>query len=112
MARPPLVMTPVPAPDRKRGDGRLVAEFIEGTLANNYTDGFCRVVKESVGGRAGSVIRLRPWQRNVTDCVYARRPDGRLRHRECLIGVGRKNAKSTLSSALRSPRPRNGRPWL
>lgn len=34
MASPPLVMTPVPAADRKRGDGKLVAEFIEGTVAS------------------------------------------------------------------------------
>lgn len=91
MAAPPLVMTPVPAPDVRRGDGRFVAEFVEQ---------HCRVTKESVGGHAGSLLRLRPWQRNLCAAVFARRPDGRYRHRQALIGLPRKNGKSALGSSF------------
>jgi phage terminase large subunit-like protein len=84
MTAVPLVATPVPAADVARGDGRLVCEFIEN---------FCRVTKQSVGGNAGQLMQLRQWQKDLISCVYARRPDGRLRHREALIGVPRKNGK-------------------
>ncbi len=91
MASPPLVMTPVPAADVRRGDGKFVAEFVEQ---------HCRITKESLGGHAGELLRLRPWQRNLCQAVYARRPDGRFRHRQALIGLPRKNGKSALGSSF------------
>jgi phage terminase large subunit-like protein len=36
----------------------------------------------------------------MTGMVHARRPDGRLRHREAMIGLPRKNGKSALGSAV------------
>jgi phage terminase large subunit-like protein len=90
MGAPPLYVTPVPKADRLRGQGPLVGEFIEG---------FCRVTKESVGGSYKSKIRLRDWQHTASDCVYAKRPDGRFRHRQALIGLPRKNGKSALGSS-------------
>jgi phage terminase large subunit-like protein len=83
-------MTPVPEADIQRGEGEIVTEFIEG---------FCRVTKESWGGSAGTLLRMRPWQIRDASCVFARRPDGRLRHREALIGLPRKNGKSALGSS-------------
>jgi phage terminase large subunit-like protein len=84
-------MTPVLAADVERGDGELVAEFIES---------YCRITKQSWGGSAGELLRLRPWQRNLLACVYARRPDGRRRHRLALIGLARKQGKSAIGSAI------------
>lgn len=88
---PPRWLTPVPAEDRARGDGEHVAEFVES---------LCRVTKDSLGGASGELIRLRPWQRELLSHVYARRPDGRYRHRQALVGVARKNGKSALAAGL------------
>lgn len=89
MVAPPLVLTPVPAADVARGDGSEVCGFIES---------MCRVTKDSVGGRAGDLIRLRSWQGRTTSLVYARRADGRRRHRTAVIGLPRKNGKSSKGS--------------
>ena len=88
---PPAIMTPVPASDVKRGDGLLVKEFIEN---------LCPQVKDSVGGRAGEPLILRPWQERTLSSLFARRGDGRLRHRTALIGLPRKNGKSALGSGI------------
>ncbi len=88
---PPLYLSPVPAADIRRGDGEAVCEFIEA---------FCTITKDGFAGRTGDPIVLRPWQRNLIRHLYARRPDGRLRHRTALIGMPRKNAKSALGSGL------------
>jgi phage terminase large subunit-like protein len=87
----PLLMTPVPSEDLLRGEGREVDEFIES---------YCRVTKESWGGSAGTLLRMRPWQTDLSSHTFARRPDGRLRHREALIGLPRKNGKSALGSSF------------
>ena len=88
---PPALLTPVPLADRKRGDGRLITDFIEG---------LCPQVKDSVGGFAGQPLILRPWQRQLMDHVYARRADGRYRHRRVLVGLPRKSGKSALGSGM------------
>src|SRR6202012_4604632 len=75
----------------ERGDGLAVNSFIEARA---------RVTKESLGGRSGTLIKLRPWQVNWQSALYARRPDGRLRHRRGLVGLPRKNGKSASGSAL------------
>ena len=89
MVSGPLVLTPVPAADVARGDGPEVSGFIEG---------MCRVTKDSIGGRAGDLIEMRRWQHRTTGMVYARRADGRRRHRTAVVGLPRKNGKSTKGS--------------
>ena len=88
---PPAILTPVPAADIKRGDGPLVTEFIEA---------LCPQVKDSVGGRAGEPLILRPWQRKLMDHLWARRADHRLRAKVALVGLSRKNGKSALGSGI------------
>lgn len=88
---PPAILTAVPAADRKRGDGPLVSEFIEA---------LCPQVKDSIGGRAGEPLVLRPWQRELMSHLFARRADGRYRHRIGLVGLARKNGKSALGSGI------------
>src|SRR5579875_2125635 len=90
-ASKPRVLTPVTPAEVKRGEGSQVCDFIES---------FCTVTKDSMGGSAGSPIELRQWQRNVLGMVFAKRADGRRRHRQALIGLPRKNGKSALGSGI------------
>ena len=88
---PPAIYTKPPAADIRRGDGEWVTEFIEA---------MCPQVKDSVGGRAGEPLILRPWQRQLMGSLFARRKDGRYRHRTALVGLARKNGKSALGSGI------------
>jgi hypothetical protein len=81
----------VPAADIKRGDGALYKGF---------TEAVCRVTKDSIAAPAGELIRVRPWQEQLLGHLLARRRDGRLRHREALIGIGRKNGKSGIGAPI------------
>jgi phage terminase large subunit-like protein len=71
-----------------------------GDEAARFIESYCRIVKDSVGGRAGDLIVLRPWQRMLLDALLAEGPDGLLRHRSALLGMARKNGKSALGSGL------------
>lgn len=88
---PPALLTPVPAVDVDRGDGELAVDFVQA---------LCVQVKDSVGGRAGEPMRLRPWQRELLRHMYARRDDGRFRSRLNLVMLPRKSGKSALASSL------------
>lgn len=61
---------------------------------------FCRVSRDGFACRSGELIVLRPWQKRLLAELFARRSDGRLRHRAALIGLPRKNGKSSVSSGL------------
>lgn len=87
----PRWLTPVPAEDVARGDGAAVAEFIER---------FTVVTQDTYAGPAGTPMVLRPWQRTLLGGVFARRPDGRRRHRVALVGLPRKSGKSALSAGV------------
>jgi phage terminase large subunit-like protein len=91
MASPPRVLTPVSGDDVAAGEGDRIADFLES---------FCTITKDSMGGRAGELIRLRDWQRTALGMVFAHRPDGRRRHRQALIGLPRKNGKSAIGSGV------------
>lgn len=65
-----------------------------------FIDQFCHVTKDSIGGHVGELISLRGWQQLLVRHLKARRPDGKLRHRQGLIGMARKNAKSTLGAGI------------
>lgn len=86
----PYILTHVPDADYRRGDGERFAEFTQ----------FLRITKDSVGGNAGELMVLRPWQRQSVGRVFARRPDGRLRHRQALVLLPRKNGKSALGAGI------------
>jgi len=88
---PPALVTPVPVGDVDRGDGDLAVDFVEA---------LCVQVKDSVGGRAGEPMDLRPWQRNLIRAMYARRDDGRYRSKLNLVMLPRKSGKSALASSL------------
>lgn len=86
----PLWLTPVDDRDVVGGDS---ADF------GNFTQ-FLRVTKDSVGGNAGEPMVMRDWQTAMMGRLLARRPDGRLKHRQALIGVPRKNGKSALGAGV------------
>lgn len=88
---PPRWLTPVPDADVDRGDGDDYCDFIEAC---------CRVTKDSFAAPAGDLIKVRPWTRKLIRHLLARRADGRLRHRQALVGLARKNVKSTTGAAL------------
>lgn len=88
---PPAILTPTSIEERERGDGDLVVDFIEA---------LCPQVKDSIAGRAGEPLRLRQWQQELLHAVFARRADGRLKHRRALIGLPRKSGKSALGSGI------------
>lgn len=88
----PAWLTERTAQARRAGDGARCGRFIES---------YCRVTKDSIGGRAGSLIRLRSFQQDTIDDLFARDPaTGLYVSREALIGIPRKNAKTTLFSAV------------
>jgi phage terminase large subunit-like protein len=86
----PYILTPVSADDVARGDGQLFAEFATQL----------KITKDSVGGSAGEPMTMRPWQTDMVGRVFARRPDNRLRHRQALVLLPRKNGKSALGAGI------------
>jgi phage terminase large subunit-like protein len=87
---PPAFLTPVDLEALKRGDGDYAADFAEL---------FGSIGKDGIAGRAGQMLRLREWQRELLRHLYARDLDGGYVARTALIGMPRKNGKSALSSA-------------
>lgn len=75
----------------ERGDGDRVVEFIET---------FCRSTKDTLAAPVGEHLRLRPWQSQLLGELFARRADGRRKHRVGLVGLPRKNGKSALGSGI------------
>jgi|GEM_PF-434735 len=71
-----------------------------GDQACQFIEAYCRITKASVGGAYGSKIVLRPWQRALIRYVLSERADGSLLFRLVLVGVARKNTKTTLFAAL------------
>lgn len=87
----PRWLSPVSESERAAGDGRDAVWFIENC---------CRIHKDSIAGVSGELMSLRPWQASLLEGLYARRPDGALKHRQGLIGVARKNGKSALGAGV------------
>lgn len=71
-----------------------------GPEAVEFVNAYARVTKASVGGAAGELIELRPWQTKLLDGLLAEDSTGKLRHRAALIGMARKNGKSALGAGL------------
>lgn len=87
----PRYVSPVSDAEMNRGDGDKVIKFIEH---------YCRSTKETFAARVGERLTLRPWQKHDISALYARRADGRRKHRVGLYGMPRKNGKSAIGSGL------------
>jgi len=88
---PPRYLSPVSNAELKRGRGDEVISFAET---------FCTVTKDSIGGKAGSPLILRDWQKELTRYLYARGDNGKLKHSRALVGLPRKNGKTAWLGAL------------
>ena len=87
---PPAWLTPVPTEALEQGEGNLVIDFAEA---------FGIVTKDSIAGKAGSPLVLRPWQKELIRHVFA--GDGEsYRAKISLVGQPRKNGKSALASVF------------
>jgi phage terminase large subunit-like protein len=87
---PPALLTPVDPTAVARGDGDDAIEFAEL---------FGSIGKDGIAGRAGEPLILRDWQKELLRHLYARDEDGGYVAQTALIGMPRKNGKSSLSSA-------------
>ena len=77
-----------PKPRYFKGYGGKVAQF-----ANDR-------IRQTKGRWAGKALILEPWQRDLLDELYLVDTSGRRVYAEALVGVPRKNGKSTLSAAI------------
>jgi phage terminase large subunit-like protein len=57
-------------------------------------------VRQTKGRWAGQLLNLEDWQQDFLDELFLVTKDGRLVYREALLGIPRKNGKSTLMAAL------------
>ena len=69
----------------------------EGELVASFIESFCRLSK---GDEAGQLIKLRPWQREILNDLFAHRKDGKRKHRRGLLLMPRKNGKSLLAAGI------------
>jgi phage terminase large subunit-like protein len=79
------------APDRSRvlkGIGARVGRFAQGYIV------------QTKGRWAGGALNLEPWQQEFLDELFLVYPDGERVYREALLGIARKNGKSTISAAI------------
>lgn len=63
-------------------------------------EALCTISKDGFAGAAGSPLRLRFWQKQLILRLFARRADGKRRHRVAMIGMPRKNGKSAIASGF------------
>ncbi len=91
-AIPPRWSNPVSVEAMRAGDG---ADFIR------FMHQRGRVTKTSIGGKAKTRLKMRPWQQKEMFRLLARDPELGIRlHRAGLLGVARKNGKSAKGSGL------------
>jgi phage terminase large subunit-like protein len=88
---PPAWLTPVP--EEAIAKGREMEPVVD------FAEAYGRITKDSVAGKAGGPLILRPWQKTLLEHLFAWDDDG-LRHRVSLVGMPRKNGKSALGSVL------------
>lgn len=88
---PPRWLTPVPDDAIERGRKlEPIADFAEA---------FGVITKDSVAGKSGQPLVLRPWQRSLLEHMFAFEKGG-YRHQSQLVLMPRKNGKSALGSVI------------
>ena len=88
---PPQWLTQIPDDAIAKGEGELAIDFVEA---------FGIITKDSVAGRQGTPLILRPWQKELIRNIYAADDNGGFRSRLSLVGMPRKSGKSALMSIL------------
>lgn len=69
----------------------------EGDDVIAFIESCCR---ETKGNNAGELIVLRDWQKSLLNDLFVLRPNGSRQYRRGLIGMPRKNGKSTLAAGI------------
>jgi len=90
-AWPPRWLTPIDKSMLDKSQGRFAADFI---------NAMCIQTKDTIAGTTGERIVLRNWQEELLNHIFAVRKDGKLKHRTALVGMPRKNGKSSLGSGI------------
>jgi phage terminase large subunit-like protein len=80
--------TAAPAPAYFKGVGQRVTKFVG------------QNVRQTKGRWAGDPLSIEPWQQDILDELYLVDAEGSYVYKEGLIGIPRKNGKSTLMSAI------------
>ncbi len=88
---PPAWLTPVDSASLANGKGDLAIDFIEA---------FGIITKDSIAGPQGSPLILRDWQKELVRHLYAGDGKGGFKTKISLVGMPRKQGKSSLSSSL------------
>ena len=88
---PPRWLTPVS--DEALAKGREMEPVVD------FVEAFGRITKDSVAGKAGGPLILRPWQKLLLEHLFAWEGDV-LRNRVSLVGMPRKSGKSSVGAAL------------
>jgi phage terminase large subunit-like protein len=74
---------------------------VEAVSAGPRFAAFCEhYVRHTKGRWAGRPLTFEPWQREMVDEILRIGPDGRRVYQQALVGLPRKNGKSTLCSGL------------
>jgi phage terminase large subunit-like protein len=87
---PPAWLTPISDEMIQLGEGEDVIDFAEA---------FGIITKDSIAGKAGSPMDLRDWQAELLRNLFAHDEKG-LKNRVSLVGMPRKNGKSSLMSVV------------
>ena len=69
----------------------------DGDFVIDFAESLCR---QTEGQHAGRLLTLAPWQKTLLRDLFVLRPDGRRQYRKALIGMPRKNGKSSLAGVL------------
>jgi phage terminase large subunit-like protein len=88
---PPRWLTPVP-------EKAIEAGRREEPIAD-FAEAFGIITKDSVAGKSGDMLKLRPWQVSLFEHLFAFEGGG-YRHQSQLVGMPRKNGKSALGSVI------------
>lgn len=88
---PPRWLTPVPAEAIELGR--------EEEPIVSFAQAYGKITKDSVAGRAGAPLELRPWQVSLLEHMFAFEQGG-YRHQSQLVLMPRKNGKSALGSVI------------
>lgn len=88
---PPKWLTPVEPQKSPNSRANQIIAFIEE---------YGMQTKDTIAGKSGAKLELRPWQTQLIEHLFAEDENGRLLARTALVGMPRKNGKSALGSAL------------
>src|SRR5262245_10581921 len=92
-----------PVKRRKTASTKIGKSRSRGKATLSRAEEVCRFIqglKITAGMHAGRKFKVRPWQREIIEALYATGSDGQRVKRSALICLPRKSGKTTLAAAL------------